>query len=67
MTIEKAIVSMYNLNALISITESEHESVRMAIEALEKTSDKDCSRCKDKNCCSIHDNFNIDYCSDWRV
>lgn len=35
MTIGKAIASMNNLNELISITESEHESVRMAIEALE--------------------------------
>ena len=34
--IEKVIKSMRNLDELISITESEHESVRMAISALEK-------------------------------
>jgi len=38
----------------------------LAISALEKTSDKNCSRCIDKGKCVIHDNFNIDYCSDWR-
>lgn len=32
----QAIKSMRNLDELISITESEHESVRMAISALEK-------------------------------
>ena len=37
----------------------------MAIQALEKTSDKNCSRCINKGKCAIHDNFNIDYCSDW--
>lgn len=36
MTIGKVINSMYNLNELISVTESEHESVRIAIQALEK-------------------------------
>ena len=36
MTNAEAINSMNNLNELISITESEHESVRMAIYALEK-------------------------------
>lgn len=36
MTNAEAIESMRNLNALISITESEHESVRMAISALGK-------------------------------
>ena len=39
----------------------------MAIEALRQTADKDCSQCKDKGRCAIHDNFNIDYCSDWRL
>ena len=34
--IEKAIKSMRNLDDVISITASEHESVRMAISALEK-------------------------------
>ena len=33
---QNAIKSMYNLDELISITESEHKSVRMAISALEK-------------------------------
>ena len=33
---QEAIKSMNNLDELISITESEHESVRMAISALEK-------------------------------
>lgn len=27
---------------------------------------KECSRCIHKGRCAIHDNFNIDYCSDWR-
>jgi len=39
----------------------------VAISALEKLSDKNCSRCVDKNRCAIHDRFNIDYCSYWRV
>lgn len=36
MTNAEAIDSMNNLNELISITESEHESVRLAISALNK-------------------------------
>ena len=39
----------------------------LAISALEKQSDKNCSRCADKNQCAIHKNFNIDYCSDWSM
>jgi hypothetical protein len=38
----------------------------MAIEALKLTSVKECSTCSDKGCCAIFDNFNIDYCSDYR-
>ena len=45
--------------------ELDRESIHMAIEALEKTADKECSRCQHRNRCSIFDNFNIDYCSDW--
>ena len=41
-------------------------AIETAISALEKTSDKNCSMCIDKGKCAIHDNFNIDYCSDWR-
>ena len=40
-------------------------AINMGIEALIKTSDKDCSRCRERNRCAIYDNFNIDYCSDW--
>lgn len=39
----------------------------LAIDALEKQSDKNCSRCADRNRCAIYKNFNIDYCSDWSV
>lgn len=42
------------------------EAVDMAIEALKLTSVKECSTCSDKGCCAIFDNFNIDYCSDYR-
>lgn len=42
------------------------EAYKFAIAALEKTADKDCSQCLDRGKCAIHDNFNIDYCSDWR-
>lgn len=38
---------------------------RVIIDALEKTADKECSKCQHRNRCSIVDNFNIDYCSDW--
>lgn len=42
------------------------ESIKIAIESLEKTSDEGCSRCIYRGKCTIFDNFNIDYCSDWR-
>lgn len=42
------------------------EAVDMAIEALKLTLVKECSTCSDKGCCAIFDNFNIDYCSDYR-
>lgn len=41
------------------------EAEKVAISALEKQSDKNCSKCINKDKCAIHDNFNIDYCSDW--
>lgn len=41
------------------------EAFILAIDSLEKTADKDCSRCRDRGKCAIYDNFNIDYCSDW--
>lgn len=47
---QQAIKAMRNLDALISITESEHESVRLAINALEKQIAKkptDISKVKD--------------------
>ena len=44
---------------------TEIEAAKLAISTLEKTSDKNCSMCIDKGKCAIHDNFNIDYCSDW--
>ena len=31
------------------------------------TADQDCSQCRERGKCAIHDNFNIDYCSDWRL
>lgn len=49
---QQAIKSMKNLDMVISITESEHESVRLAIEALEKQIPKkpsDISTVKDGN------------------
>ena len=52
----------YSLEALGRLS----NAVGDAIYALEKTSDKNCSKCIDKGKCAIHDNFNIDYCSDWR-
>ena len=39
---------------------------RMAIKALKLTTVKECSTCSDKGYCAIFDNFNIDYCSDYR-
>ena len=42
-------------------------AVIKALESLEKTADKECSRCIDRGRCAIYDNFNIDYCSDWRI
>ena len=42
------------------------EALKLAIEALELTSVKECSTCLDKGCCAIFDNFNINYCSDYR-
>ena len=45
--------------------EEQEKATDLAISALEKLSDKNCSRCVDRNRCTIHDNFNIDYCSDW--
>lgn len=42
------------------------EARKLAAKMLEHTTDKDCSQCLDKGHCAIHDNFNIDYCSDWR-
>lgn len=42
-------------------------AIDRAIAALEKQSDKNCSRCVNRNRCAIHDNFNVDYCSDWSV
>ena len=47
--------------------EPEPYALELAISALEKTSDKNCSKCVNKSKCAIHDNFNIDYCSDWRM
>lgn len=43
-----------------------NKAIAVAISALEKTSDKKCLMCIDKGKCAIYDNFNIDYCSDWR-
>lgn len=34
---------------------------------INKLSDKNCSKCINKDKCAIFDNFNIDYCSDWRI
>ena len=76
---QEAIKSMHNLDELISITESEHESVRMAIVALEKQIPKKpigsmnvigvyCPGCK-----KVWVNSNYDYCHrcgqaiDWEV
>lgn len=42
------------------------EALNTAIKSLEKTSDKNCSKCIDKGRCAIYDNFYINYCSDWR-
>lgn len=38
----------------------------IVIEAIDKTTDELCARCAYKNKCAIFDNFNINYCSDWR-
>ena len=43
------------------------ETYEMAIKALRQTADNDCSQCRERGRCAIHDNFNIDYCSDWRL
>ena len=47
--------------------DEQEKATDLAISALEKQSDKNCSRCADRNRCAIHKNFNIDYCSDWSV
>lgn len=65
MTNAEAINSMNNLNELISITESEHESVRMAICALEKQIPKRVNHFLEEDtfettCCGI-DVTNEDY------
>lgn len=69
MTNEEAIkclrCTFYNMESCQKEECNEHEAIQMAIEALEKTDDKECSRCQHRNRCSIVDNFNIDYCSDW--
>lgn len=41
-------------------------AINMGIEALINTSDQGYSHCRERNRCAIYDNFNIDYCSDWR-
>jgi hypothetical protein len=67
MTNEEAIKVIETIDGLL-IGEGydwEHEGLRLAKEALKKQSDTDCSRCRDRDKCAIHDNFNIDYCSDW--
>ena len=69
MTREEAIQT---LNAMfcqyshIRKSDSEWDAIIMAIEALKLTAVKECSTCSDKGCCAIFDNFNIDYCSDYR-
>ena len=66
--IEKAIEDFKAIKASFPRAHAEAEkTMDLAISALEKQSDKNCSRCVNKNQCAIHDNFNIDYCSDWSV
>ena len=48
-------------------TTAQQKAFTLAIPALEKTSDKECSKCIERGKCAIYDNFNIDYCSDWRM
>lgn len=69
MKIEEAIKCLecdfYNMECCAEEECKCDEAITMAIEALNKTSDKLCSRCQHINICAIFDNFNIDYCSDW--
>ena len=57
---------IYCLTELKMDTDAIREAYEMAIEALQQTGDKECSRCINRGKCAIYDNFNIDYCSDWR-
>ena len=50
-----------------AVIKAVEDACMIGVEALRQTADKDCSQCKDKDRCAIHDNFNIDYCSDWRL
>ena len=68
--IEKAIETLKDMKGVFDTRSHKQYSLSaldLAISALEKLSDKNCSRCVDRNRCAIHDNFNIDYCSDWEV
>lgn len=44
----------------------ERAAIDIAIKSLQQTADKNCSQCLERGKCAIYDNFNIDYCSDWR-
>lgn len=68
--IEKAIETLKDMKGVFDTRSHKQYSLSaldLAIAALEKISDKNCSRCVDRNQCAIHNNFNINYCSDWSV
>jgi len=40
--------------------------VGITLERASMLVEKNCLHCVEKDKCAIHDNFNIDFCSDWR-
>ena len=67
--IERAIETLKDMKGVFDTRSHKQHSLSaldLAIAALEKNLTKNCSRCVDRNRCAIHDNFNIDYCSDRR-
>lgn len=50
----------------VNIPRKSVEAFETAIKSLKLTSVKECETCLDKGCCAIYDNFNIDFCSDYR-
>ena len=52
---------------IVNATIEQHLEHAIDIINRQPQTDKDCSKCLDRGKCAIYDNFNIDYCSDWRM